>query len=122
MDNIWIHTARAFAVIATLLGASSAMGADYYVAPSGDNGDPGSITRPFATIQHGVDQLQAGTWEVYRFLQRLVIQMLDESVLNGMENAVDRTVNSRRRTQSEVILRPGTAEKSARGAKSASRR
>jgi hypothetical protein len=32
----------------------------YYVSPSGSDSAPGTLTQPFATVQHGVNQLYAG--------------------------------------------------------------
>jgi hypothetical protein len=32
----------------------------YYVSPSGSDSSPGTLSQPFATVQHGVDQLLAG--------------------------------------------------------------
>ncbi len=49
-----------------------------------------------------IDATQAGVWEVYRFVQRVAIEVLDETVLNGIENSTDRAVNAFRRTPSEI--------------------
>jgi hypothetical protein len=47
-------------LIASLLTASRLSAADHYVATNGNDGAAGTIEAPFATIQHGVDQLAAG--------------------------------------------------------------
>lgn len=51
-------------------------------------------TKPGTIVNQSVDATQIGFWEVYRFGQRLVIKALDETVINGTENTIDRTVNS----------------------------
>ncbi|UCC99865.1 MAG: hypothetical protein JSW66_08270 [Phycisphaerales bacterium] len=35
-------------------------GAEFFTAPGGNDGNPGTLDRPFATIQHGIEQLHAG--------------------------------------------------------------
>ncbi len=57
-------------------------------------------------LGHGiVDATQAGFWETYRFAQRILVQVLDETVLNSLENGVDRTMNTFHQLPSEVILK-----------------
>ncbi len=51
-----------------------------------------------------VDLGQEAFWETYRFGQSLLIQTLDETLLNGIENSVDRAVNSTRQTPSEILV------------------
>lgn len=51
-----------------------------------------------------IDGVQYSFWEVYRFTQRIVAEVLDETILNGVENGVDATVNSLRSTPAEVIV------------------
>jgi hypothetical protein len=51
-----------------------------------------------------IDSVQKGFWETYRFAQRIVVQILDEMVLNGIENGVDSTINVFRSTPAEVIV------------------
>lgn len=51
-----------------------------------------------------IDTVQGSFWELYRFAQRLIVQLLDEVVLNNIENGVDATVNSVRSTPAEVIV------------------
>ncbi|WP_372845620.1 hypothetical protein [Pontiella sp.] len=43
-----------------LAGSASAMAAEYYVAPTGDNRNLGTLKQPFATIQHAVDKMWSG--------------------------------------------------------------
>lgn len=46
-----------------ILGAmpmSAVEAADYFVSPTGSDSHPGTVGEPFATIQEGMDQLQAG--------------------------------------------------------------
>lgn len=58
-----------------------------------------------------IDSVQGGFWEVYRFGQRVLVQLLDEVVLNGIENGVDSTINSFRYTPAEIIVdEPDQAE------------
>lgn len=51
-----------------------------------------------------VDTVQDGFWEVYRFAQRIVAEVLDDVVLNGVENGVDSTINLMRSTPSEITV------------------
>jgi hypothetical protein len=51
-----------------------------------------------------IDTVQGSVWELYRFSQRIVMRILDEAVLNGIEDGVDSTVNSFRMTPAEVIV------------------
>ncbi|MEZ6048117.1 MAG: alkaline phosphatase family protein [Planctomycetaceae bacterium] len=57
-------------------------------------------------LHTGIDGTQYGVWEVYRFGQRIVVQVLDENLLNGMENSTDRAVNAFRKVPAEVVLSP----------------
>lgn len=66
-------------------------------------GDPGK-SRPVAVTDKAVDAGQAGFWELYRFGQRLIVQTLDESILNGIENAVDQSVNSFGQEPAEIVV------------------
>ena len=66
-------------------------------------GDPGK-SRPVAATDKAVDVGQAGFWEMYRFGQRLIVQTLDESILNGIENAVDQSVNSFGQEPAEIVV------------------
>ncbi|MBS0262774.1 MAG: alkaline phosphatase family protein, partial [Planctomycetes bacterium] len=51
-----------------------------------------------------IDTIQSGFWETYRWISRMGIEILDEKVLNGVENGVDATVNTFRKTPSEVVV------------------
>jgi arylsulfatase A-like enzyme len=51
-----------------------------------------------------IDTVQGSAWELYKFAQRIIVVVLDEVVLNGIENGVDRTVNTFRTTPAEVII------------------
>jgi len=55
-------------------------------------------------VNSTVDAAQSGIWELYRFVQRVLVQILDETVLNGIENGVDRTINACRTQPAEVIV------------------
>ena len=47
-----------------------------------------------ATARTAVDGFQSGFWEVYSFGQRLLMSVLDEKIVNGLENRIDATVNA----------------------------
>lgn len=49
-----------------------------------------------------IDTIQGAGWECYRFVQRIAVELLDEVVLNGIENGVDKSINVMRSTPSEV--------------------
>lgn len=53
-----------------------------------------------------IDTVQGSIWEVYRLSQRIIIKVLDEIVLNGIENSVDSSVNAFRMTPAEVTVEP----------------
>jgi arylsulfatase A-like enzyme len=61
------------------------------------------LTRP---VNRTVDAVQHGFWETYRFGQRVVIHLVDERLLNGVENGTDRVLNAFRRIPSEVTIDP----------------
>ncbi|MBC8871235.1 MAG: right-handed parallel beta-helix repeat-containing protein [Planctomycetes bacterium] len=50
---------KPFAVLLALFTASTAAAIDFYVAPSGDDGNPGSKDKPFATLQRARDAVRA---------------------------------------------------------------
>src|SRR5437868_1532210 len=52
--------AAAVTGLALLLAVGSAQAAEYYVAPTGSDTNPGTMTAPFATIQKGNDVAAAG--------------------------------------------------------------
>lgn len=51
-----------------------------------------------------IDALQGSFWEVYRFAQRVLVEVLDETILNGIEDHVDSTINAYRATPAETIV------------------
>jgi arylsulfatase A-like enzyme len=51
-----------------------------------------------------IDGVQYSFWEVYRFAQRIIAEVLDETILNGVENGVDATINTFRSTPAEIIV------------------
>jgi lipoprotein NlpI len=53
-------------------------------------------------VNDGIDDVQEGVWELYRFTQRLVAQIVDETVLNGLEDGTARAINSFHRVPAEV--------------------
>lgn len=65
-----------------------------------------SLDRPqlpvLGQLNRGIDQLQTGFWEVYRFGQRVSAELLDEVVLNGVENQIDAALNLGRNIPAEV--------------------
>ena len=48
------------AVLIALVFTSAAHGANYHVAPSGNNANPGTRTAPLRTIQRAADLAQPG--------------------------------------------------------------
>lgn len=53
-----------------------------------------------------IDTVQGTVWEVYRFAQRIIVQVVDEVVLNGVENGVDKSINTFRSTPAEIVVEP----------------
>lgn len=51
-----------------------------------------------------IDTVQGSFWEIYRFAQRVLVEILDETVLNGVENGVDSTINIMRSTPAEIVV------------------
>ncbi len=71
---------------------------DGYIArPLGRDNLPG-----VAETHEAIDGVQSAFWEVYRFGQRVVVQLLDETLLNGIENNTDHTLNAFRSIPAEV--------------------
>lgn len=74
-------------------------------APAGRTHTPGS-----RTIHKAIDSSQLAFWEVYRFAQRVAIEILDETLLSGIENGTDKMLNAFNRLPDEVIVDdPGNA-------------
>jgi hypothetical protein len=57
-----------------------------------------------AQTQTGIDTLQDGIWEVYRFAQRVIVEVLDENVLNSIENNTDNAINAFRAQPAEIVV------------------
>ena len=57
------------------------------------------LTRP---VNLGVDAAQYTFWETYRFGQRVIIKLVDETVLNNIEHGADRALNGFRRIPNEI--------------------
>ena len=55
-------------------------------------------------VNRVLDGAQDGFWEAYRYGQRVAVKAIDETLLNGMENIADRTINSLDREPSEIIV------------------
>ena len=62
-------------------------------------GRENGLAAPLAN--RAVDGVQATFWELYRFAQRVIVEVLDETILNGVENTIDAGVNSTRATPAE---------------------
>jgi hypothetical protein len=71
-------------------------------------------------LHDGVDLTQAGFWELWRYTQRVIVQVLDETILNGVEDNADRTINSLRAKPAEIVVDPNpNSDASAAGSRSA---
>ncbi len=57
-----------------------------------------------ATIDDPIDTAQSGIWEVYRFAQRVAMQVVDETIINSIENETDRTINRFRMQPAEIVV------------------
>ena len=57
------------------------------------------IARP---VNRSIDAAQTGFWELYRFGQRVVIKLVDEQMLTGLEKGTDRMLNAFRRVPAEI--------------------
>ena len=55
-----------------------------------------------------MDLTQAGFWELWRYTQRIIVQVLDETILNGIEDNADRTMNSLRAKPAEIVVEPNS--------------
>ncbi|MDA8020415.1 MAG: right-handed parallel beta-helix repeat-containing protein [Thermoanaerobaculia bacterium] len=58
-----MHRSRNIAwagMLGLLLGCASVNGAEYFVSPSGDDADPGTLEAPFRTFHRGIDALNDG--------------------------------------------------------------
>lgn len=57
-------------------------------------------------INDGIDVTQSVFWETFRFTQRLMAELLDETIINSLEDTTDRAINVFRRTPADVIVDP----------------
>jgi hypothetical protein len=65
----------------------------------------GRVAMPGSQTMHAViDGSQYAFWETYRFGQRIVMEVLDERIINGLENGTDRVINSFDELPAEVIV------------------
>ena len=55
-------------------------------------------------IHKVIDGAQFGFWQTYLFGQRLIMEVVDEKIISGLENQTNAAVNSFRRTPAEVIV------------------
>ena len=53
-------------------------------------------------VHQSVDFVQDTFWDLYRFGQRVIVQVLDETLLNGLENQTDKVINRFRREPAEI--------------------
>ena len=65
----------------------------------------GRSSLPGTPLVHGaIDGVQWAFWESYHFAVRVVAEVLDEKLLNGLENGVDATLNAPRRIPEIEII------------------
>lgn len=72
------------------------------------------IGRPLpgsTALQRGIDTAQFAFWEFYRFGQRLMAQLLDETIINSLEDGADRLINTFRMQPAEIVPEPAVLEK-----------
>lgn len=55
-------------------------------------------------LHNTIDAAQWGVWEIYRFAQRVVVQAVDETLINSVENGADRAINHFRSQPAEIIV------------------
>ena len=55
-------------------------------------------------LHNTIDAAQWGVWEIYRFAQRVVVQAVDETLINSVENGVDRAINHFRSQPAEIFV------------------
>lgn len=53
-------------------------------------------------LHRSVDATQLGFWNLYGFGQRTLVQLLDETLIQGIENSTDRTLNAIRPMPAEI--------------------
>ncbi|MEW4527306.1 alkaline phosphatase family protein [Maioricimonas sp. JC845] len=59
-------------------------------------------------VNRTIDGVQQTFWDVYRFGQRLVIEVVDEGIVNGVEDGTSYLLNRWRRLPSEQVVSPGS--------------
>ena len=63
----------------------------------------GQSPLPTSKLLHrSVDATQLGFWNLYGFGQRTIVQLLDETLIQGVENSTDRTLNAARPMPAEI--------------------
>ncbi|MFM9961252.1 MAG: alkaline phosphatase family protein [Planctomycetaceae bacterium] len=63
----------------------------------------GQTQLPGSKLLHrSVDNTQLGFWNLYGFGQRTLVQLLDETLIQGIENSTDRTLNVARPMPAEI--------------------
>lgn len=53
-------------------------------------------------LHRSVDATQSGFWNLYGFAQRTVVQLLDETLIQSVENSTDRALNAARPMPAEI--------------------
>ena len=53
-------------------------------------------------LNRSVDATQYSFWSLYGFGQRTLVQLLDETLIQGIENSTDRTLNAVRPMPAEI--------------------
>ena len=68
----------------------------------------GQTQLPTSKLLHrSVDATQLGFWNLYGFGQRTLVQLLDETLIQGIENSTDRTLNATHPNPAEIrAVRP----------------
>ena len=62
---------------------------------------------PGSRLVHGtIDTTQAAYWEIYRFAERVVVQVIDETILNGIEDGATRAINRYQAVPAEIQRLP----------------
>jgi arylsulfatase A-like enzyme len=72
--------------------------------PLGRENTPGTVF-----VNKAVDKTRWWLWEGFRFGSRLAGELLDEKVLSGIENSIDKNLNRFRLEPAEIVVPPGSA-------------
>lgn len=75
-----------------------------WVQSRAESGTGGQSSQTIRAASRGVDAAQHGFWEAYRLGQRIVIRTVDETLINGIENAADRVINAGDAVPAEVLV------------------